>query len=145
MRVLLLSVQAGRNPYDMTQEFLQRIGHFADVATVDCKSIQDFHSRLKKEAASGAVWTVMTDSRGKLCTSEEFASEIGKARDGGRRTLIFAIGPPDGWKPDDLKVGDLTLSMGRLTLPHQLARLILAEQIYRAFTILAGHPYHNGH
>jgi 23S rRNA (pseudouridine1915-N3)-methyltransferase len=57
----------------------------------------------------------------------------------------MAIGPADGWSDTARQRADLLLSLGRITLPHQLARVVLAEQVYRAFTILAGHPYHSGH
>jgi 23S rRNA (pseudouridine1915-N3)-methyltransferase len=58
---------------------------------------------------------------------------------------VLAIGPADGWSAEARQRADLLLSLGRMTLPHQLARVVLAEQVYRAFTILAGHPYHSGH
>jgi 23S rRNA (pseudouridine1915-N3)-methyltransferase len=59
--------------------------------------------------------------------------------------MVFAIGPADGWSVNARDQANLLLSFGRITLPHQLARVVLAEQVYRAFTILAGHPYHSGH
>ena len=59
--------------------------------------------------------------------------------------LIFAIGPPNGWSEAATRQAQTMLSLGRMTLPHELARLVLAEQLYRAFTILSGHPYHTGH
>jgi 23S rRNA (pseudouridine1915-N3)-methyltransferase len=59
--------------------------------------------------------------------------------------LVLAIGPADGWSAATRKRANLLLSLGRMTLPHQLARIVLAEQVYRALTILAGHPYHSGH
>ena len=66
-------------------------------------------------------------------------------RDSGTQRLVLAIGPADGWSPAATQRANLLLSLGRITLPHQLARVVLAEQIYRALTILAGHPYHSGH
>ena len=59
--------------------------------------------------------------------------------------MILAIGPADGWSPKAIQDSDLRLSFGPMTLPHALARLVLAEQVYRAATILGGHPYHLGH
>ena len=58
---------------------------------------------------------------------------------------VFAIGPADGWSSVARQRANLLFSLGRITLPHQLARVVLAEQVYRAFTILSGHPYHSGH
>lgn len=92
-----------------------------------------------------ASYTILLDSRGQQYTSEEFSKEIGRIRDEGAQRVILAIGPPNGWSAAAHQRADLLLSFGRLTLPHQLARVVLAEQVYRALTILAGHPYHSGH
>lgn len=78
-------------------------------------------------------------------TSEAFAAWIGGRRDSGAQHLVFAIGPADGWSDPIRQRADLLLSLGSMTLAHALARLVLAEQLYRAFTILAGHPYHAVH
>jgi 23S rRNA (pseudouridine1915-N3)-methyltransferase len=88
---------------------------------------------------------VMLDSRGKQLSSEDLAEFIRDHRDRGTQELIFAIGPADGWSETARKHAGLLLSLGKMTLPHELARVVLAEQLYRAFTILAGHPYHSGH
>ncbi len=88
---------------------------------------------------------ILLDSRGKSLSSSALAKWMGEARDAGRQSMIFAVGPADGWSENALRRGDQILSFGPMTLPHELARLVLAEQIYRAFTILAGHPYHSGH
>jgi 23S rRNA (pseudouridine1915-N3)-methyltransferase len=88
---------------------------------------------------------VLLDSRGKAFSSEEFAGWIGRQRDGGSQNLIFAIGPADGWSRTARAQAGLLLSFGPKTLPHELARVVLIEQVYRAFTILANHPYHGGH
>jgi 23S rRNA (pseudouridine1915-N3)-methyltransferase len=63
-------------------------------------------------------------------------------RDEGRQRIIFALGPADGWSDTDRARAGLLLSLGLMTLPHELARVVVSEQLYRAFTILAGHPYH---
>jgi 23S rRNA (pseudouridine1915-N3)-methyltransferase len=88
---------------------------------------------------------VLLDSRGRLFSSAELAGWIGRERDSGTQQLIFAIGPADGWSQQARSRADLLLSFGPMTFPHELARVMLAEQLYRAFTILAGHPYHTGH
>ena len=92
-----------------------------------------------------AAHLLIFDSRGDLFTSEEFASLVGRMRDEGIPRILFAIGPADGWSPAARARAHRTLSLGRMTLPHELARAVVAEQIYRALTILAGHPYHSGH
>jgi 23S rRNA (pseudouridine1915-N3)-methyltransferase len=91
------------------------------------------------------AYAVLMDSRGQQYTSEEFAANLGRIRDEGAQRVVFAIGPADGWSPASRQRANLLFSLGRITLPHQLARVVLAEQVYRALTILAGHPYHSGH
>ena len=88
---------------------------------------------------------LLFDSRGELATSEQFAAHLARLRDDSTPRLLFGIGPADGWSAAALARAARTFSFGRITLPHQLARAVAAEQIYRAFTILAGHPYHSGH
>jgi 23S rRNA (pseudouridine1915-N3)-methyltransferase len=88
---------------------------------------------------------ILLEMRGRALSSEQLAGWIERERDGGAQHLHFAIGPPDGWSDTTRKRADLLLSFGPMTFPHDLARVMLAEQLYRAFTILAGHPYHAGH
>lgn len=79
---------------------------------------------------------------GKTLSSEAFAAALAKYRDGGAGGLAFLIGGADGLGPAVRDKADFLLSLGPMTLPHGLARIVLAEQVYRAMTILAGHPYH---
>lgn len=85
---------------------------------------------------------VALDERGKTIGSEAFARQIARWRDDGRPAVSFVIGGADGLEPDFVRAADLTLSFSPLTWPHQLVRIMLAEQLYRATTILSGHPYH---
>jgi len=104
-----------------------------------------FWDWLGRQSGRGPAFTVLLDSRGNQLTSEEFATRLGHLRDGGTQRLVLGIGPADGWSAAALQRADLLLSLGKMTLPHQLARVVLAEQVYRGLTILAGHPYHSGH
>ncbi|WP_090874468.1 23S rRNA (pseudouridine(1915)-N(3))-methyltransferase RlmH [Bauldia litoralis] len=88
----------------------------------------------------GAV-VVVLDERGKPVTSRALADRIAEWRDSGR-DMAFVIGGPDGLAPDTIARADLRLAFGAMTWPHQLVRIMLAEQLYRTVTILAGHPYH---
>ena len=88
---------------------------------------------------------LLADSRGDQITSEELAATLGRAQDEGVQSLVLGIGPADGWSPAALALAKRTLAFGRITLPHELAAVVAAEQIYRALTIRAGHPYHSGH
>ncbi len=91
------------------------------------------------------VIAVLLDSRGKQMSSEAFAEWLGRQRDTATQQIVFAIGPANGWSHASRKAASLLLSLGPLTLAHALARVVLAEQLYRAFAILTGHPYHAGH
>ncbi len=85
---------------------------------------------------------ILLDERGKSIGSEAFAEDMGRARDAGAPALVLALGGPDGFDPALRGQAALVLAFGAMTWPHQLARIMAAEQIYRAITILAGHPYH---
>jgi 23S rRNA (pseudouridine1915-N3)-methyltransferase len=89
----------------------------------------------------GAALAVL-DERGKDLSSADFSARIASLRDGGQRALVFVIGGPDGHDPAVRGRADWVLSFGAATWPHQLVRIMLAEQLYRAATILSGHPYH---
>lgn len=94
------------------------------------------------DASADADVLIALDPAGKTLTSEGFAIWLGARRDAGARHMVFCIGGPDGHGADLLATVHLRLSLGPMTLPHGLARVVLVEQIYRAMTILAGHPYH---
>lgn len=86
---------------------------------------------------------VTLDEHGQLLTSEEFTAMIARLRDEAL-DVAFALGGPDGHGDALLNAAHFQLSLGRMTLPHGLARIVLAEQLYRAMTIMQGHPYHRG-
>lgn len=102
---------------------------------------RDEAGRLLQHVEPGAALFLL-DERGKNLTSEELATKIGALRDGGQRQLALAIGGPDGHDPSLRTRADTVLSFGAQTWPHQLVRIMAAEQLYRVATILAGHPYH---
>ncbi len=102
---------------------------------------RDEAARLTAPLAETSVRIVL-DERGRTLSSEEFAAALADFRDAGRRDAAVLIGGPDGHDKALRSSADLTLSLGRLTYPHQIARILIAEQLYRAATILAGHPYH---
>ena len=87
---------------------------------------------------------IVLDERGKALSSEAFAKLLAKVRDDGAGTAAIIVGGPDGLAPAVREAAHFKLSFGAMTLPHGLARIVLAEQLYRAATILAGHPYHRG-
>jgi 23S rRNA (pseudouridine1915-N3)-methyltransferase len=91
---------------------------------------------------AGSFALVAFDERGRSISSETFAQRVAAWRDAGRPGLACVIGGPDGLDPRVRDRADLILSFGALTLPHQIVRALVVEQLYRALTILAGHPYH---
>jgi 23S rRNA (pseudouridine1915-N3)-methyltransferase len=125
--------------------YLTRCSGFAPAAAQAFKTEAAMMEWIKRQPGRAPVVTVLLDSRGRSMTSEAFAAWLGARRDDGAQHILFAIGPADGWSPDARRSAHLLLSLSSLTLAHALARLVLAEQIYRATTILTGHPYHGGH
>jgi 23S rRNA (pseudouridine1915-N3)-methyltransferase len=85
---------------------------------------------------------ILLDERGKTMPSEAFAASVARFRDDGKRQLLVAIGGPDGHDASLRDRADVVLALGAMTWPHQIVRILVAEQLYRATTILAGHPYH---
>ena len=120
---------------------LSEIGE-SRAATSDLRKADEAERLLK--AASAAEVKIALDEKGRALSSQAFARWIAARRDGGTRTLAFLVGGPDGHGAAALEAATLKLSLGAMTLPHGLARIVLAEQLYRAAAILAGHPYHRG-
>jgi 23S rRNA (pseudouridine1915-N3)-methyltransferase len=85
---------------------------------------------------------ILLDERGKLFSSDALAQWLRRQRDEGQQRMVFALGPADGWSDTERFRAGLLLSLSPMTLPHELAKVVVSEQLYRAFTILAGHPYH---
>ena len=96
----------------------------------------------KPPASDGQTRIVMLDETGEMLGSKAFAERLGRWRDDGVREARFLVGAADGFDDSERKQADLLLSFGRLTWPHLLARAMLAEQLFRATSILANHPYH---
>lgn len=96
---------------------------------------------LEKALPDGAV-LILLDERGKSLDSPAFTDLLAGFRDAGKRDLMIAIGGADGLDPALYERANATLCLGKMTWPHQLVRILLAEQLYRAVTILSGHPYH---
>jgi len=136
----------GKDAFEgLTRLYLERCSGFARCQAEAFKSEESFFDWVEKRPGRTRPVLVLLDSRGRLMTSEVFAGWVGARRDGGTQQIVFAIGPASGWSDEGRAKAGLLLSLGPMTLAHALARLVLAEQIYRAFTILSGHPYHSGH
>ena len=120
---------------------------FEGVAEIAESRARSAAERCREEAAAlrthaGDAALFLLDERGGNPSSEELANRIAALRDAGRKRLVLAIGGPDGHDSSSRQTADLVVSFGAQTWPHQLVRVMLAEQLYRAATILSGHPYH---
>ncbi len=137
---------SARDPaHSLVEMYLGRCSPFARCDAPAFRSEDALLAWIEKQSGRTPAVSVLLDSRGRTISSEAFASWLGARRDEGAQHLVFAIGPASGWSDAARKRAHLLLSFGPMTLAHGLARVVIAEQIYRAYTILTGHPYHSGH
>jgi 23S rRNA (pseudouridine1915-N3)-methyltransferase len=137
----------------LTEEYLKRISRYVSVESAalrDEAALLEFagrgtSSRRGRGASAANSTLVLMDSQGKEFSSEQFARFLRDCQDRNPLPLVFAVGPADGFSEATKAMAQHTFSLGKMTLPHELARVVLLEQVYRAFTILKGHPYHSGH
>ena len=126
----------GRSPEaDLVQRYLKRISWPTKLT-----ELPDRGGKMSEPA--GAAVTIVLDERGKALSSVELARKLEAWRDGGKREALFLIGAAHGHDDEIRKKADLLLSFGPATWPHLLVRAMLAEQLFRATSILANHPYH---
>ena len=136
----------------LTDEYLKRISRHVpaeglslrDEAALLASCGRGFSGRPSKSGVAKST-LILLDSRGQEMSSEQFAQFLGEYRDRNSLPLVFAVGQADGFSKETKSAAQHILSLGKMTLAHELARVVLLEQIYRAFTILQGHPYHSGH
>jgi 23S rRNA (pseudouridine1915-N3)-methyltransferase len=128
----------------LTAEYLKRLTRFGACEAQELASEAALLKLLERPGRTQPV-LVLLDSRGRQLTSEEIANFLEYHQSHGTQELLFAIGPADGWSDSTRQAAKAVLSFGKITLPHELARVVLLEQLYRGFTILKGHPYHSGH
>ncbi|TZG26252.1 23S rRNA (pseudouridine(1915)-N(3))-methyltransferase RlmH [Sphingomonas montanisoli] len=126
----------GRSPEaDLVDRYMKRIGWPTRIT-----ELPDTGGKMP-DRAPGTV-LVMLDEKGDQLPSTTFAEKLGRWRDDGRREVRFLIGAADGFDDSQRDGADLLIAFGRMTWPHMMARAMLAEQLWRATSILAGHPYH---
>lgn len=155
MKLILCFLGKTREPYLEAgiKDFSNRLGHYAKIEIKTLKDIRRTKggpdSRFIEQEADillGAVpkgsLVVALDGSGRQLTSEELAGQLGRWQGEGRKTVSFLIGGPSGLAASVLKTADLVLSLSRMTFTHEMARLIMLEQLYRAYTIMAGEKYH---
>lgn len=140
---------ASKDAYDgLVSSYLKRCAVLAPCGAEAFRTEKALLDWFGRQRGRTQTVVMMLDAHGRQMTSEALAVWLGKRRDEGAQQIVFAVGPPDGWseeaRTEGARRGGL-LSLGPMTLAHQLARLVMAEQLYRACTILTGHPYHTGH
>lgn len=123
----------------LCDRYIRRLRPLMPVEVAEVRSLDALRESWKKTAGIHIV----LDERGEQPTTREFAAWIGAERERGCRQMSFYIGAAEGFSAEDRRSADRLLALSRLTMPHRLARLMLTEQLYRAATVLAGHPYHN--
>ena len=134
--------------YELINTYLKRIKFPTEIKEYEEKkalsgtSLKNAEADLLLSGISQKAKIVVLDEHGKTLSSREFAQQLGSWQNNGADTIAFLIGGADGHGQKVKDCADLTLSFGRMTLPHFLMRVVLVEQIYRACTILEGHPYH---
>src|SRR5580700_3956598 len=139
IRLIMLGKTRREEARALLDDYAARIRHYTDVEISELRD--GGHSALRKLKTDPVATVALLDAAGKQFTSQQFARWLGDFRDRGTRELIFLCGDAEGF-PDDLRAGaNQKISLSTLTMPHEFARVVLTEQIYRAFAILAGHPY----
>ena len=139
IRLIMLGRTRRAEVRALVDDYLGRIRHYAEIEITELREASD--SSLRKLKLEPSATIVLLDAVGKQFTSEEFARWLGELRDRGARELVFLCGDAAGFPESLRRTARQRLSLSTLTMPHEFARVVLAEQIYRAFAILAGHPY----
>lgn len=141
MKIHLVMLGKTRRPEirALCDDYLSRIRRFTEVQVSELR--EDSAASLRKLVIESAATVVLLDDAGKPQTSAQFAKWLGETRDRGAREIVFLCGGAEGFPESLRRRATQKLSLSSLTFSHELARAILAEQLYRAFAIFAGHPY----
>jgi 23S rRNA (pseudouridine1915-N3)-methyltransferase len=139
IRLVMLGKTRRGEAQALLDGYIHRIKHYSEIEVAALRDSSSSAFRKLKIDSSATV--VLLDADGKQFTSSQFARWLGDLRDRGARELIFLCGDAEGFPEDVRSITRHKISLSTLTMPHEFARVVLAEQIYRAFAILSGHPY----
>jgi 23S rRNA (pseudouridine1915-N3)-methyltransferase len=139
IRLIMLGKTRREEARSLIDDYVDRIQNYADTEIVELRDTGP--AALRKLKTDPGSTVVLLDAAGKQFTSQQFASWLGDLRDRGTRELVFLCGDAEGFPEEIRAEAKQKISLSTLTMPHEFARVLLVEQIYRAFAILAGHPY----
>ncbi len=156
MRLVFLFLGKTREPFfaEGIEEYSKRLAHYAPVevkvikekkgtgANLPAAELKKEEGLLLAKNVAQPTLLVALDERGRALNSVAFAEQLGQWENQGQKSVTFLLGGPTGLSPDILRMSDLVLSLSAMTFPHEMARLVLLEQVYRAYTIKAGSGYH---
>jgi 23S rRNA (pseudouridine1915-N3)-methyltransferase len=139
IRLLMLGKTRRAELRALLADYAARIRHYSEIEVDELRGSTP--AALRKLKLDSAAMLVLLDAAGEQFTSQQFARWLGDLRDRGIREIAFLCGDADGFPPELRRAAKRKMSLSPLTMPHEFARVVLAEQIYRAFAILSGHPY----
>lgn len=139
LRLIMLGKTRREEARALVDDYVARIRHYAEIEISELRDAGP--ATLRKLKLDSSATIVLLDAAGKQFTSQQFAKWLADLRDRGTREMVFLCGDAEGFPAELRASAKQKISLSTLTMPHEFARVILAEQIYRAFAILAGHPY----
>lgn len=139
IRIIMLGKTRCQEIRALLDDYIGRIEHFARIEVSELREASS--AAVRKLRIGPSAISILLDAGGRQFTSEQFAHWLGALRDRGTREIVFLCGDADGFPKEIRAAAVQKISLSTLTMPHEFARVVLAEQIYRAFAILAGHPY----
>lgn len=139
IRLVMLGKTRREECRALVDDYVAHIRRYAEVEVSEPR--EGSAAALRKLKIEPRAMVVLLDAAGKQFTSQQFAKWMGELRDRGTREIVFLCGDAEGFPPELRSAATQKISLSTLTMPHEFARVVLAEQIYRAFAILAGHPY----
>jgi 23S rRNA (pseudouridine1915-N3)-methyltransferase len=139
IRLVMLGKTRREETRSLLDDYVARIRRFAEIAVTEIR--EPTPAALRKLEMEPGATLVLLDAAGNQFTSQQFARWLGGLRDHASREVVFLCGDASGFPVELRSLATQRISLSSLTMPHEFARVVLAEQIYRAFAILAGHPY----
>ena len=139
IRLVMLGKTRRKEIQALLDDYVSRIRRYAEIAVTELREASP--AALRKLKLEPGATLVLLDAAGNQMTSHQFARWLGGMRDHASREVVFLCGEAEGFPPELRSLATQRISLSSFTMPHEFARVVLAEQIYRAFAILAGHPY----